>query len=625
MVIPIRLFTSKRKLTNIFILIGLLVLSIVLATACTSGPINPGPQTSENPSGLLPKPDPLLPKQDGGKHGYEKNGRHTFQAYITMNNQDRLIFNEVKVIESHKKADIELYHIDHNLFELGVYILDLDETWLPFSITSDTEIYLKFYGGLFASATDHHLVTIDQLMDEIRYVPADQYNELLVEMTFEDGNLTEIRQVDLQQLWVNSLAYNDKVQAAFAGIDNNGSQFVKYHDKLYYLKYRPQSFEQTSLWGNRHLTDDVLAYMTVIDENGEERELFPVNSASDFYLVDSGLYDGPFIYMTMREPLGNHDYEDGDYEGHHPDIQGESGLGDSSDLVYLLSDTGEVGMEFEGHSIVDLDPTRRLLITHNYFSDEILFQDMRNARKMGSLIGVPLHYDINSGLVYYHNLDFADLEGIEDSFSIWIANPVTNFKELLFLINPEDLREAGIIKDTLAGISATNIIPAGDYVWLTLYIADGYGPDTHDQEIVLKLELDPVDPANNFVVLHEAHDIYYHGLDQAFYHSFSDFYHKDGYSSYDYYSRDYLLGPTGLLYLDNMQALGYDSFFDYGDHAFHHVEEVYVVDGHVYFTLVSGPVNEEESLGWRSAYDRTLTEVYHYDPSTNQHQLLYSY
>lgn len=624
-VIPIRLFTSKLKLTNIFILIGLLVMSIVLATACTSGPINPGPQTSENSSGLLPNPDPLLPKQDGEKPSYDKNGRHTFQAYITMNNQDRLIFNEVKVIESHKKADIELYHIDHNLFELGVYILDLDETWLPFSITSDTKIYLKYYDDIYATAVNHKLVSEEVLRAEMRQDPANYHAELLVEMTFVDGNLTEIYQLDLQQLWSDSLAYHPLVQDAFAGISNNGSQFVQYYDQTYFLKYEPQSFDPTSLWGNRHLTDDVLAYMTVIEADGSQRELFAVNSASDFYLVESQIYDGPFIYMAMREPLGNRDYEDGDYEGDHPDIQGESGLGDSPYLIYKLSDTGELVMGFNGHRIVGLDPRHGTIITYNLITDEIIYQDMGNAYEMGSVIGVPLHYDSNTGYVYYHNLDFADLEGIEDSFSIWLANPATDFKELLFIVNPKDLRDAGIIKDTLTGISVSNIIPAGNYVWLTLSVSEEGSRDSYAKDVVLKLEVYPDDPANNFTILHEAEDVYMHGLDQVFYHAVSDFYHKDGYSSYDYFSRTDPSQAIGLLYAEDLHNLHFDSFFNYGEHDFYHVEEVYYAGDYVYFTLVSGPTNEEYSLGWRTAYDRTLTEIYRKHIETGEIELVYYY
>lgn len=383
-------------------------------------------------------------------------------------------------------------------------------------------------------------------------------------------------------------------------IDNNGGQFIKQDQGIYFRKYNETSFEEKSLWNDFIYQADSWSEIALLKEGSREERSFDDNGFGGLYLYRNK--EGQEIFLLNR--LYREMDENGDYD---PQVYSE---------IYGRDLEGERIGSYGYGSIFALDQERGLILVEK-FPGALSLIDLESGQEdiISEAYHRPIYYDSKEGLLYCE-----DASGGEDSADLVITRiDLTGKEERILALNREDLNLLNDDDHSGDYYKIKKIEKKGQDVFITI---GGYGGTANHFYSALLVIIDADDLS--YKAADKLTEADWYALDKPFtYREDGPFFLDD--PSYYMLSSEKKGEKIELLNQEDLSFLdleGGDIFdLDY----FKAMDYIEYVDGKVFFSISSGIRDQDEDIGWRLGYQREETKVYQKDLASGKIEKIYSY
>jgi len=373
-------------------------------------------------------------------------------------------------------------------------------------------------------------------------------------------------------------------QPESAQISNNGGRYVSYGGDVYYWEDWAACIDHTATWGD---FPQVPGIRRSLARNNES--LFIDKGCGNIWIFNERFY---FTYL------------DDDYTPHIVSAAMEK----SEDGEAI--DRRELGVG----EIFALDEARGLFIITDLWEDGLLALDAATGER-DYLTGYaqPLLYDAHGGKLYYRFFAFNEAEEVVLLRCVDVA---TGEERDVAWIEPADFEELEYAQYVEVG----GVRLDGDrlYLHMAAYAGTGYH---YNGSAFLYIDL-----AGDAVLINESPtESDWFGVNQPFSS-------KDG--PFENFAGDYFgwymcpgegEAPEVVLSEAEIDRLGLPNGPFFGEEGFVDIRDVEYSGGALYFSIVRGPRNPDEDIGWREAYDFDTMHVYRKDLAAGTIDELYSF
>jgi len=374
---------------------------------------------------------------------------------------------------------------------------------------------------------------------------------------------------------------------------NNGGRYVQYAGDVYYWEYWPECLERSGIWGEFPEVPGIRRSMIQLQADGTQEGLF----------IENGY--GPIWIYRDRFYLA---WLDDDYTSQLFSTALERG-----DVTGAAMDRCELGPG----EIFALDEARGLLIasvskvnedTHRIELGICVIDAENGERTDLPLANVePLFYDEPGATLYYRDFSIGD----PDAVKLGCVDVATgSVRDIAWL----DIRRYDYFEDVDA-VEFDNAWLEGESLHV---IMSGYSGNAHMHMASAYLV---VDLTGDTVAWTDAGAVNYdrYAVNRPF-----DMREMQGYDEfYGYYIRTEQDELLQILTYEDIAQCGLPGGPYYYETAFGDVEGVEYADNAVFFSVLCGPRNEAEDIGWREAYDLSAMHVYRKDLATGEIEELY--
>ena len=374
-----------------------------------------------------------------------------------------------------------------------------------------------------------------------------------------------------------------------ASVFNNGGRYVNYGGSVYYWEYWPACIEQTAIWGEFPEVPGIRRSMMRLNADGTQENLFTENGCGEIWICRDR------FYLTWL---------DDDYTQQIFTTAMERGnaMGDAIDRREIGS--GE---------IFSLDEIRGLLIVTQPRDGGVCTYDTNV--QMKNILPVThaelLLYDAPSATLYYRDYSI----GEPGTVKLCSINVMTKEVSDIARIEPWAYEES--FEDANA-IEFDNTWLEGDLLHVFM---SGYSGNAYMYMGSTHLTIDMAGGSIGKYDAGDAPDYSRYAADKPF-----DMRDIQGYDEYyGYYIRDDKDELRHILSYEDTAELGLPDGPYYTEEAFADVRNVEYVDGAIFFSIIFGPRNAAEDIGWREAYDFENMHVYRKDLATGKIEELYSF
>ena len=368
---------------------------------------------------------------------------------------------------------------------------------------------------------------------------------------------------------------------------NNGGRHVQHGGDMYYWEDWTACFEPSGIWGQFADVPGIRRSMMRLGADGKQEGLFIENGYGSIWIYQDRFYL-TWLPDNYRQQIFSAAMERGD---------------DTGDAV----DRRELGPG----EIFALDEARGLLIAMEDWHGALLTIDAETGKRavLVDELADALLYDAASATLYYR-----DFSAIGERNVVRLrAVDVTTGKV-------RDI--ARIDSETLGNFEDADAVEF-DNVWLEedglhVFMSGYSGTGRHFMgcaHLIVNLAGGGIEQYD----AGDAPDYSRFAVNKPF-----DMREIQGYDDYyGWYIRNEKDELAHILTHEDVAPLGLPGGPYYTDDSFGDVGHVEYADGAAYFSIVSGPRNPEEDIGWREAYDLHSLHVYRKDLATGQTEKLY--
>lgn len=385
---------------------------------------------------------------------------------------------------------------------------------------------------------------------------------------------------------------DEKKEAIRDEIFNNGGNFVKYGNFIFFREYNALNFEESGLWNSfaiRPGSWSEIKKMSV--KTNKINPLFKDQGFGNIYIFEG----------REKQPVY---------------LLNEINVESAGKEIYGVFSEGQEIETYSQGSIFALDMEREKIIV-NHENGAISAHSLDNSfiQIMKEAYHRPLHYDQKEGILYCE-----DASGGSPDQGITITScNLSGRSEKILTLSGEEINF--LTDNDYSGdyYQVKRIEKKDKDIFITLA---GYGGNAGHFYSWLVLEVDANDLT--YQVLENPDETYWYQEGKPFtYKEDGPFYADDPryfvLNSEDEGEKIEVLSYEDLALLDFKEG---DVFYqDY----FRAIDYIEYVDGQVFFSISNGNRHEAEDVGWRWGYRRGESMVYKKDLANGEIDLLYSY
>ena len=385
-------------------------------------------------------------------------------------------------------------------------------------------------------------------------------------------------------------------EPAPAQVYNNGGRYVQHAGNVYYWEYWTECLERSGIWGEFPEVPSIRRSMMRRGADGAQEGLF----------IEKGY--GPIWILNGRF------YLTGPGDGYTPRIF-STAMGKGNNMGDAME-----RRELGPGEIFTLDEARGLLIAKVSRVNEavhrvedgicVISAETGDRRELPVTNAEPLLYDEASAALYYRDYGIDD----RDAVKLCRVDVTTGeTRDIAWL----DIRQHESFEDVDA-VEFDNAWLEGDSLHVFM---SGYSGNAHMLMGSVHLVIDMTGDSVAQYDTGDAPDYSRYAVNKPF-----DMRDIQGYEEfYGYYIREENDRLRQILTFEDIAQCGLPGGPYYDEEAFADVSHVEYAGGAVFFSVLCGPRNPEEDIGWREAYDLGAMQVYRKDLATGAIEELYSF
>ncbi len=512
----------------------------------------------------------------------------TLYAFVKPGEKEEYFIDDVILVYEEDEKSIKKYELSEvNFFDIYAIVNEKEE-WVPFKTNDKTVYKLKNYLDEKGESGMKGEVSPEAFKEQFKYT---QYGWLLTEISIEDGYITEVKEIDGSEI---RLKYIKEIEST---AENNGGNYVKYKDFIYYREGNDDSYEKSGLW-------DDFGFI-----KGSESKMMKLNpdGTSEVVFIDNG-FGRIFIY---KDEKGNPRLF---LTGYIEDLEDDQFLYSN---VYSVTLDGTDIINYGSGNVFAIDEERGLAMIAGYRGGiSTVNLNSRERFDFAEAYYRPIYYDPYDGIIYCEDAsgEISDEDIIICSFHI-----SDGVKTILYSATRDDIDE--MLNDDYSGdyFETISIKTSDKYVWI--YLA-GYGGSAYHYYNSALLKINKDGSYHNIVS--SPIEIDWFGDKKPFsYEEDTPFYsERKGYYISGLKDKIY---PEIILTDNDFKEINLRDGEYFGEDDFVTIGNIEYVDSNIFFTVLTGIRNEEEDVGWRYGYNRGETRVYRKNIETNRIDLLYFY
>ncbi len=377
---------------------------------------------------------------------------------------------------------------------------------------------------------------------------------------------------------------------------NNGGEFIKYDDAIYYRQDRADTYASSGIWDWFERQPGAPVRVMRLNSDGTSEPVFDDTGYGGMYLYeDSG---GELRFLLNAYTVE----EDDGYTAYVPEI-------------YSVNRSGGDRIDFGEGYIVALDEVRSLIIATTYRGGVVAYDlHTQESTSLAEAYRRAEHYDPNQGVLYC-------LSGENDSddsvFTLTAIDMKSGAETVVLDLSRDDFYD--LTGNDYSGdyYEVQNLRVDGDSVFV--YVA-GYGGSAYMYYDSVLIELG-TDGTYSAVDSPSARDWY--GLDNVYSLDTDGAFYENSAGCEVFVEG--IDEPKQVLTAADLLEIGITERPEFNLEGFTSIQPLAWLGSDFFFSVTTGTRNENEDIGWRNGYDRQGTSVYWKEMNSGEIQLLYSY